>query len=602
MMKDRRRARMGWWVGAAGLLLAGLGITAAPATAQGPSPSRLIPEVKFVLPSAAYDNTRFEAGMLIARAWERLGLKVQAIPAPDWPNISKQMDSPWENHAFICAYISRPERLDPDELLTRPLHSSAIQKGGGNYAGYSQPEYDAAVDAGRAELDVEKRRALVWKAQEIVARDIPHITLFHKKGLHVYNKRKWGNVVSIPGTGFFNAFNAVEATPLTSDTTMVVSEQGSFTSLNPFYAPSYIISTDVTRLIFDTLARIGPDMRPAPWAASSWAPLSPTLVEVQLRKGMKFHDGRPVTAEDVRFSYEEVKKWRVPLYVSALDPLKQVRVVDSHTVRIELAHPYAPLYMQTLAQIPIVPKHIWEPVLQEKRVPRPEEWNDPKSLIGSGPFKFVHMRSNEVKLTANDEHFRKPKARAFVMALVSNVDAQFLGFRKGEYDFHTGRALTSPQMKEAQGIPHLGIVETDDIGVYWLNFNLRDHSPFRDYPLREAMAHAIDYGTMVKSILAGLALPGRGLVAPGNRFWHNSLIPDGEAEGKAHYHRYDPEKARSILQAAGYQWDSRGRLYYPENHRPQIFQKRAAVPGPVQQAWVQKWDEWGRPGGPGCQL
>ncbi|MEK7878925.1 MAG: ABC transporter substrate-binding protein, partial [candidate division NC10 bacterium] len=284
-------------------------------------------------------------------------------------------------------------------------------------------------------------------------------------------------------------------------------------------------------------------MRPGPWAAASWAPLSPTLVEVQLRKGMKFHDGRPVTAEDVRFSYEEVKKWRVPLYVSALDPLKQVRVVDSHTVRIELAHPYAPLYMQTFAQIPIVPKHIWEPVLQEKRVPRPEEWNDPKSLIGSGPFKFVHMRSNEVKLTANDEHFRKPKARAFVMALVSNVDAQFLGFRKGEYDFHTGRALTSPQMKEAQGIPQLGIMETDDIGVFWLNFNLRDHSPFRDYPLREAMAHAIDYGTMVKSILAGLALPGRGLGAPGNRFWHNSLIPDGEAEGKAHYHRYDPEKA-----------------------------------------------------------
>ena len=601
-MKDRHRVRMGWWVGAAGLLLAGLSSTAAPATAQGPAPNRLIPDIKFVLPSAAYDNTRFEAGMLIARAWEQLGLKVQVITAPDWPNISKQMDFPWENHAFMCAYIARPERLDPDELLTRPLHSRAIQKGGSNYAGYSHPEYDTVVDAGRAELDVEKRRALVWKAQEIVARDIPHITLFHKKGLHVYNKRKWGNVVSIPGTGFFNVLNIVEATPLTGDATLVVTEQGTFTSLSPFYAPSYWTSTDVSRLIFDTLSKIGPDMRPMPWAASSWVPLSPTLVEVQLRKGMKFHDGKPVTAEDVKFSYEEIKKWKVPLYVPALEPLKQVSVVDTHTVRIELTHPYAPLYIQTFAQIPIVPKHIWEPVLGEKRVPRPEEWNDPKSLIGSGPFKFAHLRSNEAKLTANDDHFRKPKARAFVMALVSNVDAQFLGFRKGEYDFHTGRGLTTPQMKEAQGIPHLGIAEMDDIGVFWLNFNLRDHSPFRDYPMREAMAHAIDYGTMVKSILAGLAVPGRGLVAPGNRFWHNPQIPDGEADGKVHYHRYDPEKARRILREAGYQWDARGRLYYAENHRPRLFQKQAAVPGPVQQAWVKKWDEWGRPGGPGCQL
>ncbi|MBI2202044.1 MAG: ABC transporter substrate-binding protein, partial [Armatimonadetes bacterium] len=361
-----------------------------------------------------------------------------------------------------------------------------------------------------------------------------HITLFHKKALHVYNKRKWGNVVSIPGAGFFNAFNFVEATPLTADATIVFSEQGTFTSLNPFFAPSNWTSVDVSRLIFDTLSRVGPDMRPQPWAAEKWVPRSPTVVDVHLRRGMKFHDGQPVTAEDVKFSYEEMKKWRVPLYTPALQPLKQVQVLDPLTARIELSHPYAPLYMQTFALVPIVPKHIWEGAVQRERLTSPEQWNHPKSLIGSGPFKFVHMRSNEVKMVAYEEHFRRPKAKAFVTALVAAADAQFLGFRKGEYDFHTGRGLTTPQMKEAQGIPHLGIVETDDIGVYWLNFNLRENSPFRDYPLREAMAHAIDYGTIVRSILAGLAVPGRGLVAPGNKFWHNFNIPDGEVEGKVH--------------------------------------------------------------------
>ncbi|MBI3077177.1 MAG: hypothetical protein HYY85_09405 [Deltaproteobacteria bacterium] len=593
-MRERRCADRWGWVG---LLVVGLVLGARPAAAGEPAPGRLVPEIKFVIPSAAYDNTRFESGMLIARAWERLGLKVQLITTPDWPNFSKRVDYPWENHAFICAYIARPERLDPDELLTRPLHSSQIRKGGGNYAGYNQPEYDAAVDAGRAELDVEQRRALIWKAQEIVARDIPHITLFHKKALHVYNKRKWGNVVSIPGTGFFNIINYVEAVPLTGDATMVLSEQGTWSSLNPFYAPSGWTAMDISRIIFDTLSRVGPDMKPAPWV-----PRSPTVVDVHLRKGMKFHDGQPVTAEDLKFSYEEMKRWRVPLYVPALEPLKQVRVLDAHTARLELAHPYAPLYMQTFALVPLVPKHVWEPALRERRMARPEEWNDPRSMIGSGPFKFVYLRGSEVKLLANEEHFRRPKAKAFVVALVANVDAQFLGFRKGEYDFHTGRGLTTPQMKEARGVPHLGVVETDDIGVFWLNFNLREASPFRDHALRLAAAHLIDYETFVRSILAGLAVPGRGLIAPGNRFWHNPNIADGEVPGKLHYHRYDPAQARRILQDAGYQWDSRGRLYYGEGHRPQPFPKSAGVPKAMQEVRARQGEAWGRPGGPGCQL
>jgi peptide/nickel transport system substrate-binding protein len=601
MTHSRPAGRLGWAV-VSGLLVAVVVLPGSAARAAEPAPSRLVPEIKLVIPSAAYDNTRFESGMLIARGWEQLGLKIQVITVPDWPNFTKRVDAPWENHAFICAYIARAERLDPDELLTRPLHSRSIQKGGGNYAGYHQPEYDAVVDAGRAELDVERRRALVWKAQEIVARDLPHITLFHKKALHVYNKRKWGDVVSIPGSGFFNILNYVDAAPLTRDTTMVMSEQGDFTTLNPFWAPSNWTSVDISRIVFDTLSRIGPDMKPMPWAASSWVARGPTVVEVRLRKGMTFHDGRPVTAEDLEFSYGQMKKWRVPLYAGMLEPLKDVRVIDPHTARIELEQPYAPLYMQTFAMVPIVPKHIWEPVLHERQVASPEQWNDPRSLIGSGPFRFVHLRGNEATLVANDDHFHPPKARTFVVALVSNVDAQFLGFRKGEYDFHTGRGLTTPQMKEAQGIAHLGVVETDDIGVYWLNFNLRENSPFRDYALRKAAAHMIDYGTLVKSILAGLAAPGRGLVAPGNKFWHNATIPDGEVEGRLHYHRYDPAQARRILQEAGYRWDSQGRLAYPEDHRPDVFPKSAARPADEWPARVAHGEGWGRPGGPGCQL
>jgi peptide/nickel transport system substrate-binding protein len=553
------------------LLLFALSIVPA-VRAKEPGKERLVPEIRFVIPSAAYDTARFESGMLIAKNWEKLGAKVKVITIPDWAAFAKLVDHPWENDAFIAAYIGNPGRIDPDELLTRPFHSSFIQKGGSNFAGYNNPEYDKVVDASKVELDPEKRKKLVFRAQEILARDIPHITLFHKKGVNVYNNKRWKDVVPSLVGGLFNVWNILKATPLTDDATMKICNQGIERFGGPMYAPSYTSVLEIQNLIYDSLTKVSPDGQAVPWAAEKWNAVNNTTIDVTLRPGMKFHDGKPVTAEDVKFSYDYISKWKVPLFVPELEPIKEIKVVDARTVRFSLKRPHAPVFLSVFSVIPIIPKHVWENVTEKFKLVNPTDWQNP-DYTGSGPFKFVHYRpGEEMKLDRNDDHFMKPKAKSLVYVWVATYDTLFLSFKKGIIDFHTGRGLTSAQTVEAATIPHLGKLEIPDISVFWFQFNLRENSPFRDHVMRHAFAHAFDYNTIVNSILYGQAEPGRGIIAPANKYWHNFDIPSKEVgDDKPHYHQLDLAKARAILKDGGYEWDSEGRLYYPEKYQPKAI-------------------------------
>ncbi|MDP6088113.1 MAG: ABC transporter substrate-binding protein, partial [Nitrospinota bacterium] len=149
-------------------------------------------------------------------------------------------------------------------------------------------------------------------------------------------------------------------------------------------------------------------------------------------------------------------------------------------------------------------------------------------------------------------------------------EAKFLGLLNKDIDFYD-RGLTPVQVGEAKRVKFLDLQEVADIGVYWLQFNLRPKSPFHDYAFREAFAHLIDYKAIIDVVLRGLGEPGRGVIGPANKFWHNAAIPSQEVEGKPHYHQFNPQKARAVLKKAGYEWGDDGRLYFPANHKPQAY-------------------------------
>lgn len=518
---------------------------------SAPDPKRLIPEVTLILPAPSYDPIRYEAGVLTAENWKALGLQVRVEPM-DFTSLTQRMEgAPWNWDAYISGYVSRPERLDPDVLLYRPFHSSGILDGGPNASGYKSAEYDAAVEAQRSEMDPEKRRELVFKCQEILARDLPEITLYHVHEVHVYNKNKFTGFIPMTGYGNWNIWSLLSVTPLTSEKVIKVGRTADIDSTNPLVSGSGA-NIEVMRLIYDTLTRVGTDGKPKPWAAESWKLKDPKTILVKLRPGMKFHDGKPVTAADVKFSYDFIKKWSIPIYKPFLDPIKSIDVIDDLNLRFNLSTPFPGIYQVTFAQIYILPKHIWENVLEREGLSKPTDWKCPEP-IGSGPFKFAHWRvGEETKLNAFREHFAAPKVDGLILVAFANPDALFQSLKNGDIHMHERRLLPS-QIDEAKSIRHLQMVTKPDFGVYYMSFNLR-RPPFNDLRFRKAIAHTIDYQTIVNTLLKGYGEAGRGMIAPANEAWHNPDAP---------FYEFDLGKARQILEDAGYEWDNQGRLYYP---------------------------------------
>ena len=547
-----------------------LSLALGPAEAASPPKARLIPPLSFTFPSPAWSQQRFEVGSMIVRAWEKLGVKVNVRLLPNWPAFAKAVDYPWRHDAFMAAYLARPQRLEPSLLLSTPFISSLIGRGKTNYTGYSNPEYDRIMAQSNEQVDLDKRRALIFRAQEILARDLPHITLFHPRSVLAYNKERFQGAVRSAAGGYFNIWNFLRATPVSGPSMLRIGWEGDIPTLNPV-APRYsVYYLQTVRLVYDTLARIGPGGKAVPWAAEKWTGVDTTTVDVKLRRGMTFHDGRPVTAKDVVFTYKFFMRWKPAYYAAALNPLESVTLRDDFTVRFKTKRPYAPLVMLTFNQIPLLPKHVWEGVVEREKIPSPDRWATP-NMVGSGPYRFVDLKpAQQVRLTRYDKHFAPAKAKNWLFVLYSSQEAKFLGLLNKDIDFYD-RGLTPVQVGEAKRVKFLDLQEVADIGVYWLQFNLRPKSPFHDYAFREAFAHLIDYKAIIDVVLRGLGEPGRGVIGPANKFWHNAAIPSQEVEGKPHYHQFNPQKARAVLKKAGYEWGDDGRLYFPANHKPQAY-------------------------------
>ena len=528
----------------------------------------LVAPIRFLGPSNAYEAPQFEANNLMFDYWSELGISVETSLVPDFGAFAAEAESRnWDMAS--SGYLGTLFRIDPDELLSRPLLSEFV--GASNYGDYQFDEYDQVVNASKTALDVDERQALVYQAQEIQALDLPIVTSYYPAEVYVYNKDAYTDVVPAVATGLYNFWNFVDAKPTGSDRIYRMAVQGTFRSINPMAANDYDSDVEVHGLIYDSLAKVDPTGAVVPWAAESWDFPDDTTLVVKLRPNMEFTDGEPVTAEDVKFSFDYFKEWEVGLYVNPLATIASVDVVDDLTVQINLSEPIATVLSGAMSQIKILPKHIWENVVDEQGLANPAEWTE-TNMIGSGPYKVKSVSANEaVELEANPNHFHPPASDGWLVRYLADNQGVFRALQDGTAYFHQVASLTPAGAKQAESEPQLAIGEQPGTTVRWTAFSFRDDSPFRDYWFRYAIAHTYDYQTIVDVILQGYGDPGTGTIAPGNTFWHNPNIPQEEMEqGVPYWPQFDMEKARQILADAGYRWDDQGRLHYPENYEPQL--------------------------------
>lgn len=492
-------------------------------------------------PSQDREPFNYQAAQLIADDWQELGIDVEIEPVELFA-LYEQAFLERDYGVTVFQWTPRSDRLDPFPYLSFLLPDSSFAG-----ADWTNEEYISLFEEQQAEFDTESRQEMVFRLQEIVAEDLPIIVTFHRDDVLAYNSENFDGMVSMPGEGLANVWTPLEAEPIGDDQVLTIGDAGEPETINPYTATS-ATAWAFLRLPYDTLVQITPEVQPEPWAAESYEFVDDTTVEVVVRDDMTFHDGEPLTAEDVAFSYQSFIDHEVGYFAEFLEPVSAVEVTGDHTLRFELEEPFSPFPMVTMSQIPILPQHLWE------------DFEDPLDLgpdeiptVASGPFELSEFDAAEyIRLDANEDHFAAPNIEALEYILYADTEGVFTALEAGEIDLH-GRTLPPGQVELAQDMEHLTVVQTPGIGYYFVAFNM-DEEPFDDIALRTALAHATDREQIVEEVLDGRGDPGSSVIAPANVEWHNPQVQQPE---------FSLDQARQVLEDAGYGWDDNGRLLTP---------------------------------------
>jgi peptide/nickel transport system substrate-binding protein len=274
---------------------------------------------------------------------------------------------------------------------------------------------------------------------------------------------------------------------------------------------------------------------------------------------MQFHDGKPVTIQDLKFTFDFMMKYERGIYWSVNQFLVSAEITDqaSSLMRLTFKQPFG-LFETVFLQVnTILPKHIWENIMVEQGTTNPLALRIDVP-IGSGPYRFGQYRQDvSLQLIAQKDHFSHPKLDELWIVVTPSIDSVLGRLESGELDMvDTENALLSPtQVSQLEGMKHISIVKTPDIN--WLHLvNRISVLPWRDFEFRRAWMHMLD-----RDYLVDVAWEGGGRtpvtntpMVEGNP-WNNPDLPPIPP--------FDLAKARQILKDAGYSWDKEGRLLYP---------------------------------------
>lgn len=516
-----------------------------------------IRKIAIVAAAQAADPQEFQAAQLIAQAWRQLGLDVEVKGMPR----QQLSDLVWYNRekwdATMWRMIGRPERSDPDELIFNLFHSSTAAKGY-NFVGYVNPAYDKLAEAQQRETDQAKRKALVAEAQDMAAADLPYIFLVHPKNTVAFLGNVWkpDAMVDQGGIGIRNFWTFIAATPEGAGKDMVLNSTEALNAINPLYI-SGANDSWVTDLVWDRLMRVGPDGLPKPWAAESVSWVDEKTVEVKVRSGMTWHDGQPVTLDDVMFSFQAPATDKAPMYKPFVANIAGIEKTGDQTLRFSLKQPSAAFLTSTLSKINLVPKHVWEPILKDlDGSKQTAEQKQEQKPIGSGPFKMVRFGlQEEVVLERNPTHWSAPKIDRWILRIVPNTEAALGMLKRGEINFLSDYRGDPKLLQDAATQQKtIAVSSSIDMGFRFIGLNLR-RPPFDDPKFRKALSLAVNRNLMVAAAWNGFAVPASSVVSPSLAFWHKSEPT-----------RTSLDEAKKMLKEAGYDLVG-GKLAYPDGKK-----------------------------------
>ncbi|HEV2056151.1 MAG TPA: peptide-binding protein [Methylomirabilota bacterium] len=324
--------------------------------------------------------------------------------------------------------------------------------------------------------------------------------------------------------------------------TLVQASIGDITGLIPN------ITTDgashaIGALIYDGLVQTDKDLNWVSSMAESWQFSKDCLtLTFKLRKNVKWHDGKPFTADDVLFTYKAIMNPKTPTaYRNDFEPVNEVTAPDAYTVRVTYKEPFAKALGSWSTYI--LPKHVLEKYVEEGKLREaPQNTTQP---VGTGPYRFQEWKSGEkVVLVANKDYYvqGRPYLGRIVYRIIPSQATIFLELKAKGVDMADLTAVQYARQtdypafkKDYQKFQYPGNAYT------YLGFNLKDKR-FADKRVRQAFAHAINKQELIDGVVMGLARDATGPLRPGSWAYTD----------KVKRYPYDPAKAKQLLAAAGW--------------------------------------------------
>lgn len=266
----------------------------------------------------------------------------------------------------------------------------------------------------------------------------------------------------------------------------------------------YTTSVDfMTELVFDKLFGPSPYVaEPRPWLAESAEQLDSLNWVVKVRSGVKWHDGTPFTAEDVKFTYEYYRDGPVNRYshhVSDVPQISTITLLDESTVKFTCAYACPSLKTVTFADLPILAKHIWS------KVENPRKYTD--LAVGTGPYKLVeYVPDQYYKFEANENFFMgKPAVKTLYMPVIKDQTAMFNSLRSGEIDA-AAKSVPPELLDTFKGAANIKVTTTPELTIAELRTNY-EKFPLNIHEFRNALSLAIDRQTITDIVLLKHARP-----------------------------------------------------------------------------------------------
>ena len=257
---------------------------------------------------------------------------------------------------------------------------------------------------------------------------------------------------------------------------------------------------------------------------------SDTVYEIDIRTDALFHDGEPLTVDDVIYTFTSLDEAESPRARTFSEV--EVTALDEDTVRFELPEPRA-TFIHDIAT-GIVPEHVLRP--------QDHQWRDDQQLIGSGPYRFVGRRGeHEIVIERFDGYYGTPaELRSIVFRLVRDDNSRVLAMLSGSAHL-TQNTIPPLLLPVVERYEHLTMERAPSFKITYIIFNMR-HEILASREVRQALALAIDRREIIDQKFLGMAQPATGLLAPAHWAYEED-VPRYD---------YDLERAGALLDSAGY--------------------------------------------------